>query len=226
MAEAVAISSSDESPLIASRAAHSVSCLWLQQAQTTHENRTIQATQTAYLRNALRISHPHHRADSPRTQANRQATHRRAERRPFHVIADGVREKCKEADPRNPLGQRTRGQHHNVIPTTTHSHTHGTVALSGAPDPSHRHGSTCRRLPLVWSQPPLSRARGACTMSKRASTWGLARRRARRRKAGGRSRAVARHPIDLGASLTTYSDSHFPLLQIDDLGCLALEHVL
>ena len=29
-----------------------------------------------------------------------------------------------------------------------------------------------------------------------------------------------------GASLTTYSDSHFPLLQIDDLGCLALEHVL
>ena len=28
---------------------------------------------------------------------------------------------CKEADPRNPLGQRTRGQHHNVTQTTTHS---------------------------------------------------------------------------------------------------------
>ena len=29
--------------------------------------------------------------------------------------------RCQGTDPRNPLGQRTRGQHHNVTQTTTQS---------------------------------------------------------------------------------------------------------
>ena len=57
-------------------------------------------------------------------------------------------------------GQRTRGQHHNVIPTTTHSHTHGTVALSGAPDPSHRHTSQLPRAKRTRATQPARSAVG------------------------------------------------------------------